>query len=147
MADRDLANGIASTDLEEGRILAGVVDGRDVVLVRHRGRVCALAGTCTHLKAPLADGIVADGTLRCPWHHARFNVETGEAVGAPAFAPLDRFTVVEEQGRVRVEGPAPRARPHRRRPGEGSAGSSSSVAAPRGMPVPRCWRDTARVRR
>jgi len=108
MADRDLANGIASTDLEEGRILAGVVDGRDVVLVRHRGRVCALAGICTHLKAPLADGIVADGTLRCPWHHARFDVETGEAVGAPAFAPLDRFAVVEEQGRVRVEGPAPR---------------------------------------
>ncbi|MFE8585347.1 FAD-dependent oxidoreductase [Sphingomonas sp. NCPPB 2930] len=108
MADRDLANGIASTDLEEGRILAGVVDGRDVVLVRHRGRVCALSGICTHLKAPLADGIVADGTIRCPWHHARFDVETGEAVGAPAFAPLDRFTVVEEQGRVRVEGPAPR---------------------------------------
>ncbi|MDR6114753.1 MULTISPECIES: FAD-dependent oxidoreductase [unclassified Sphingomonas] len=109
MADRDLAKGIASTDLEEGRILAGVVDGQDVVLVRHRGRVCALAGTCTHLKAPLADGIVADGTIRCPWHHARFDVETGEAVGAPAFAPLERFTVVEEQGRVRVEGPAPRA--------------------------------------
>lgn len=106
MADRDLANGIASSELAEGRIVPGVLDGRDVVLVRHRGRVCALSGQCTHLKAPLADGIVADGTLRCPWHHARFDVETGEAVGAPAFAPLDRFTVVEENGRVRIDGPA-----------------------------------------
>lgn len=106
MAERDLAKGIASTELEEGQIVAGMVDGRDVVLVRHRGRVCALSGQCTHLKAPLMDGIVADGTLRCPWHHARFDLETGEAVGAPAFASLDRFAVVEEDGQVRIDGPA-----------------------------------------
>ncbi|MGE7204549.1 FAD-dependent oxidoreductase [Sphingomonas sp. NPDC019816] len=105
MSERDLAKGIASTELAEGRIVPGTLDGQDVVLVRHKGRVCALSGQCTHLKAPLADGILADGTLRCPWHHARFDVETGEAVGAPAFAPLDRFAVVEEDGQVRVTGP------------------------------------------
>jgi NADPH-dependent 2,4-dienoyl-CoA reductase/sulfur reductase-like enzyme/nitrite reductase/ring-hydroxylating ferredoxin subunit len=102
MAERDLANGIASTELEEGRIVAGTLDGQDVVLVRHQGRICALSGICTHLKAPLADGIVADGTIRCPWHHARFDLTTGEAVDAPAFAPLDRFDVVEENGKARV---------------------------------------------
>lgn len=108
MAKRNLASGIASTDLAEGQIVAGEVDGVDVVLVRHGGRVCALSGVCTHLKAPLADGIVVDGTLRCPWHHARFDVKTGEAVGAPAFAALDRFEVVEEAGHVRID-PTPRA--------------------------------------
>lgn len=112
MADRDLAKGIASTEVQEGRIVAGVLDGQDVVLVRHKGRVCALSGQCTHLKAPLADGIVADGTLRCPWHHARFDVETGEAVGAPAFAPLERFEVIEDGGQLRVTGRAePAGRP------------------------------------
>lgn len=111
MAERDLASGIASTELEEGRIVAGVLDGQDVVLVRHRDRVCALSGICTHLKAPLADGIVADGTIRCPWHHARFDLETGEAVGAPAFAPLDRFEVVEDEGQVRIQGPKPAEAP------------------------------------
>ncbi len=114
MADRDLAKGIASGEVQEGRIVAGVLDGQDVVLVRHKGRVCALSGQCTHLKAPLADGIVADGTLRCPWHHARFDIETGEAVGAPAFAPLERFEVVENDGQLRITGsaepgPAPKA--------------------------------------
>lgn len=44
MAKRDLASGIASTDLAEGQIVAGEVDGVDVVLVRHGGRVCALSG-------------------------------------------------------------------------------------------------------
>lgn len=106
MADRDLANGIASTEVQEGRIVAGVLDGQDVVLVRHEGRVCALAGQCTHLKAPLADGIVADGTIRCPWHHARFDVQTGEAVGAPAFVPLQRFEVVEDGGQLRIARPS-----------------------------------------
>lgn len=106
MADRDLAKGIASGEVQEGHIVAGVLDGQDVVLVRHKGRVCALSGQCTHLKAPLADGIVADGTLRCPWHHARFDIETGEAVGAPAFAPLERFEVVENDGQLRITGPA-----------------------------------------
>lgn len=106
MADRDLAKGIASGEVQEGRIVAGVLDGQDVVLVRHKGRVCALSGQCTHLKAPLADGIVADGTLRCPWHHARFDIETGEAVGAPAFAPLERFEVVENDGQLRITGSA-----------------------------------------
>ncbi len=102
MSTADLANGIASTDLAEGRIVAGKLNGSDVILVRHRGRVCALSGQCTHLKAPLADGVVIDGTIRCPWHHARFDIESGEAVGAPAFAPLERFAVVEKDGTVRV---------------------------------------------
>ncbi|WP_375251297.1 FAD-dependent oxidoreductase [Sphingomonas sp.] len=102
MAARDLTQGIASTDVAEGAIVAGTVDGRDVVLVRHHGRVCALAGQCTHAKAPLAEGIVADGTLRCPWHHARFDLSTGEAVHAPAFAPLSTYRVSEVDGRVTV---------------------------------------------
>ncbi len=42
--------------------------------------VFGLAGNITHLTAPLADGIVVDGTIRCPWYHARFDVQTGKAV-------------------------------------------------------------------
>lgn len=109
MAKRDLTGGIDASELAEGAIVAGAFDGKDIVVVRHRGRVCALSGTCTHLKAPLADGIVVDGTIRCPWHHARFDVTTGEALGAPAFAPLDRFEVVEVDGSIRIDGPAPTA--------------------------------------
>ncbi|KQM27495.1 MULTISPECIES: FAD-dependent oxidoreductase [unclassified Sphingomonas] len=109
MAKRDLTAGIDASELAEGAIIAGELDGRDIVIVRHGGRICALSGTCTHFKAPLADGIVIDGTIRCPWHHASFDVTTGEAVGAPAFAPLDRFEVIEADGRIRIDGPAPTA--------------------------------------
>ncbi|MBB4154871.1 NADPH-dependent 2,4-dienoyl-CoA reductase/sulfur reductase-like enzyme/nitrite reductase/ring-hydroxylating ferredoxin subunit [Sphingomonas jinjuensis] len=105
MTERDLAAGIDASEIGEDCVVAGEVDGEPVVLLRSGGKLCALAGLCTHAKAPLADGIVADGTLRCPWHHARFDVATGEAVDAPAFAPLQRFEVVEENGTVRVGEP------------------------------------------
>lgn len=102
MADRDLTQGVPADDLTDGRLVAGKIGDTPVVLVRHAGKVCALAGECTHLKAPLEDGLLVDGTLRCPWHHARFDVETGEAVGAPAFKSLDRFQVVETNGLITI---------------------------------------------
>lgn len=106
MADKkpDFAAGIPSSDLKPDTIVAGEVDGKAVVLVRHGGKVRALSGECTHLGAGLEQGIVADGELRCPWHHARFAIETGEAVGAPAIEPLSCFAVSEENGLIRVTG-------------------------------------------
>lgn len=107
----DLAQGIAAEDLAEGALLAGRFEDEPVLLVRSDGRLCALAATCTHLQAPLAEGRLADGELTCPWHHARFAVATGEAVAAPALDPLRRYEVEERDGRVRVTGRSPAARP------------------------------------
>lgn len=82
--------------------LAGQVDGKPVILVRAGGRICAVSGECTHLGAPLETGLIVGSEIRCPWHHARFSLETGEAVGAPAMQPLSCFTVKERDGTIRV---------------------------------------------
>lgn len=116
MTSNDFKAGLPSDRLREDEPVAGKFGDEAVVLVRHAGKVCALAGTCTHLGAPMEKGVVVGGELRCPWHHARFSLETGEAVGAPAFEPLQRFEVVETDGQVRVKGkngtsPAPSANP------------------------------------
>lgn len=102
----DLAGGIAIGSVGDRTLVRGTFDGEDVVVVRDGGRWCAWSGKCTHLGAPLADGLLVDGQLRCPWHHARFSIATGEAIAAPAFEPLVRFDVEARDDRLFVTGKA-----------------------------------------
>lgn len=108
----DLTAGVSADAISE-KPLAGLVDGKPVILVRANGRICAVSGECTHLGAPLETGLVVDGEIRCPWHHARFSLASGEAVGAPAFKPLSCYVVEEKEGVVRVCGRANAKRPRR----------------------------------
>jgi NADPH-dependent 2,4-dienoyl-CoA reductase/sulfur reductase-like enzyme len=43
--------------------------------------------------------------IHCPWHHAIFDIATGEAVGAPALNPIPVYIPTEREGRVYVTGP------------------------------------------
>src|ERR1051325_9286861 len=89
----DFISGVPLRDIPEGGMLAGHANGEAVILVRRGSEIFALGGTCTHYSAPLADGIVAGATVRCPWHHACFDLRTGEALRAPALNPLPAWNV------------------------------------------------------
>ncbi|HEX5211689.1 MAG TPA: FAD-dependent oxidoreductase [Pseudolabrys sp.] len=108
----DLGKGVAASDLADGGILAGHVGDDEVVLVRHGGKVSAIAAHCTHYHGPLADGLVVGNTIRCPWHHACFDLSTGEALAAPALSPLSCWKVEERGGKIivgaRQDQPAPK---------------------------------------
>lgn len=107
----DLTQGIAASDLADGAMLTGHVGDDEVLLVRHEGRISAIAAHCTHYHGPLAEGLVVGGTIRCPWHHACFALDSGEALAAPALSPLSCWQVEEHDGRIIVgakkEIPAP----------------------------------------
>jgi NADPH-dependent 2,4-dienoyl-CoA reductase/sulfur reductase-like enzyme len=98
----DLKSGIASSDLVD--MLAGHADGEAVLLVRRDGKIHAIGGSCTHYGAPLADGLVVGDTIRCPWHHACFDLNSGEALRAPALMPVAVWDVEEQDGKIRVLG-------------------------------------------
>lgn len=118
----DFREGIPVGDVSEGVSLLGHVGGEPVVLARSGGEFFAVGATCTHYGGPLAEGIVTNGSIRCPWHHACFHLRTGEAARAPAFAPVASYRVEVSGGRVRVGERLPEA-PARSAP----AGGPSSV--------------------
>lgn len=99
----DLKSGVDFESLQENSPLLGEFDGEQVILVRQGALVLATGATCTHYGGPLVEGLVVAGTIRCPWHHARFNLLTGEAEGAPALNPIPCYAVQRENGKVRVD--------------------------------------------
>ncbi|MDP1892125.1 MAG: FAD-dependent oxidoreductase, partial [Gemmatimonadaceae bacterium] len=98
----DLARGIPVSAIADGSMLTGHAHGESVLLVRHNGEFFAIGATCTHWGAPLADGLLVGDTVRCPWHHACFNLRSGDARRAPALDPVARWRVEEHDGTVRV---------------------------------------------
>jgi len=98
----DLAQGIPLTEIHDGGMLVGHVGDDEVLLVRRGTKVFAVGAHCTHYHGPLAEGIVVDDTVRCPWHHARFDLHTGEAIAAPAFDALACWEVEREGDTVFV---------------------------------------------
>ena len=98
----DLVAGVPAESLREGVPLLGFVERDPVILVRRGADVFAIGATCTHYGGPLAEGLVVDETVRCPWHHACFDLRTGAALRAPALNPVASYEVVERQGAVFV---------------------------------------------
>ena len=109
----DFTQGVQASELADGKVLAGHVGGEEVLLVRHGGKVSAIAAHCTHYHGPLAEGLVVGDTIRCPWHHACFNLTTGEALAAPALSPIDCWQVDEREGRITIGGKKLQAAPTR----------------------------------
>src|SRR5262245_39300978 len=100
----DLKAGVPAGSLVDRVPLLGTVDGEAVVLVRRGSEITAIGATCTHWGGPLAEGLVVDDTIRCPWHHACFSLRTGEALRTPALNPVAAYDVVERDGSVFVTG-------------------------------------------
>src|SRR4029453_16359986 len=84
----DLTLGIARDELADGGMLAGHVGEERVLLARQGDEFLAIGAACSHYGGPLAEGLMVGETVRCPWHHACFNVRTGEALHAPAIYPV-----------------------------------------------------------
>ena len=109
----DLALGVPLTDLAQGAMLQGQVDGEAVVLVRQGEELFAVAAHCTHYGGPLAEGLLVGHTVRCPWHHACFSLRTGQPLRPPALNDLKRWAVEQRDGKAFVREALPKARPPR----------------------------------
>ncbi len=100
-AGPDLAKGVAESELTDGKLL-GHVGEDDVLVVRTAEGLFAVDAHCTHYHGPLAEGLVDGHMVHCPWHHACFDLRTGEAVQAPALSPVSCWNVEQRDGRIFV---------------------------------------------
>ena len=130
----ELTQGVPFADIPDGGILVGQAAGEPVLLVRRGNDVWAVAAACGHWGAPLADGIVVDSQIRCPWHHAWFDCRTGEAVGPPSPRDITTWEVSRDGDRVRVGAKRKPAAPRESRGGPASvvmvgAGGVADMAA------------------
>ncbi len=96
----DLTQGVAADF--PGDSLLGHVGDQEVVLARSGAAVYAIDAHCSHYHGPLAEGLVVGETIRCPWHHACFDLRTGEATRAPALNALSVWQVDHEGDRIFV---------------------------------------------
>jgi NADPH-dependent 2,4-dienoyl-CoA reductase/sulfur reductase-like enzyme/nitrite reductase/ring-hydroxylating ferredoxin subunit len=110
----DLSKGVAPSDFT-GQMLLGHVGDDAVLLVRSGSDIFAIGAQCSHYHGPLAEGLVTGESIRCPWHHACFDLRTGEATRAPALAPVDVWKVELQNDRVfvreKLERPKPLIKP------------------------------------
>jgi NADPH-dependent 2,4-dienoyl-CoA reductase/sulfur reductase-like enzyme/nitrite reductase/ring-hydroxylating ferredoxin subunit len=122
----DLTQWIEVEAAPDGGTLAGVVGEDRVFVWRNGNRLKAYNADCPHLGGPLNKGVVAGATIRCPWHHACFDLATGEATAAPAFDALLEYAVTLDDDRFSVK-PAHAKTPRRTGRREDSLGTMAIV--------------------
>ena len=109
-AGPDLSKGVAPSEFSSATLLGHVGD-EEVLLVRSGSEVLAIDAHCSHYHGPLAEGLVDGERIRCPWHHACFDLRTGEASRAPALNALAVWQVEHEGDRIFVRQKRPQPKP------------------------------------
>jgi MocE subfamily Rieske [2Fe-2S] domain protein len=74
-----------------------------IAIYRAKGNFYATQDLCTHEHAYLSDGVVIDCIIECPFHQGRFDVRTGEPMGAPVIVPLKTYPVKIVDGEIYVQ--------------------------------------------
>jgi apoptosis-inducing factor 3 len=106
----DLTQGIEINGVKPGELIAGHAFGEPVLLAHVAPNWFAVGAKCTHYGADLSEGVLVNETIRCPWHHACFELRNGAASCAPALNDLPSYSVLVENNIVRVTGKRDQAR-------------------------------------
>lgn len=68
-------------EVADGAVTEVAVGATVLALVRIGDRYAALHGRCPHAGGPLAQGLLENGLLVCPWHGREYDPFTGRCEG------------------------------------------------------------------
>jgi nitrite reductase (NADH) small subunit len=110
------------SDFDGDRRIKVTVDGHEIVVFRHKGKMYAFDNWCLHMGGPVGEGllmgkvearITEDGYHRgeyfsdttthlvCPWHGWEYDIETGQQAGDKSLC-LRRYEVDVQGADVHV---------------------------------------------
>jgi nitrite reductase/ring-hydroxylating ferredoxin subunit len=90
-----------ATDVPPGTALCTPTAAGEVAVFNVDGDLLAVEARCLHKGGRLADGMVSGGVVTCPLHWWRYDLRTGERLGAPDLR-LTRYPVRVTDGRIEV---------------------------------------------
>jgi nitrite reductase/ring-hydroxylating ferredoxin subunit/uncharacterized membrane protein len=107
---RRWARALQEADLPDDSPAAVEVEGRQIMLYRHGGRLYAIDNICSHAGGLLSRGPVENLTVTCPLHGSRFALDSGCVIRGPASQPQPVLPTRIRNGWIEVRGsqPAPR---------------------------------------
>jgi len=95
------------SELDAGGRLKGSARGWQLLVLRvvteAGDAVHAVENRCSHQESPLEGGRIRRGHLSCPRHGVRFNLSTGEPLGALTRVPIRTYPVEIVDGFVTVD--------------------------------------------
>jgi nitrite reductase/ring-hydroxylating ferredoxin subunit len=87
-------------ELTEDRGKYAEIDGFQLAVFLHEGKVYVIDNYCPHAGGNLAGGVVRDGCAVCPWHDWMFRLENGQLRDSPGVAVTTYKTrLLEREGK------------------------------------------------
>jgi uncharacterized membrane protein/nitrite reductase/ring-hydroxylating ferredoxin subunit len=93
----------ASDELQINQMKLLHIGEKRIVLAKSEKGFVAFDDRCTHRGGSLAGGAMICGTVQCPWHGSKFDVENGEIKAGPAKEKISIYTLNEHEGRVYIK--------------------------------------------
>lgn len=99
----DLYTAVANIDeVTPGTKKVVEVGGKSILICNSDDKLFAVRNLCSHADEPLECGRMKGGWIACPLHGARFDLATGEALNAPASAPVEIYPLRVVDGRIEI---------------------------------------------
>jgi 3-phenylpropionate/trans-cinnamate dioxygenase ferredoxin component len=90
-------------EVPENELRKFVLKEKEILVINQNMKFYCLDARCTHAGAPLAEGELENGVIKCPWHGSRFKIETGEVVRGPAKKQLPTYHNIVKNNNLFVE--------------------------------------------
>ena len=89
MSDNESFVEVAKIDeIPSGNMKHVELDGKEIVVANLDGKFYAMDDRCGHMNALLSMGNISnEGVVTCPFHGARFDINTGKKVMEPVLTP------------------------------------------------------------